>query len=209
MVRAATSSRPFEPGTTGWTVHDLDDPAIEREWFKGRYEIVEGVLTKMPPAYFAGGNALFNLLFLIKLHLRDRHLSGRFATELDVVVDEARVAVSDAAMLTPADEARQAEAAKQARRRDSRRTRILVPPTLIIESISPGHEHHDLRTKKQWYAEFEVPNYWILDGYVQTLQCLILEPDGYRVDASGRKSQRVRPSLFPGLVISLREIWDS
>lgn len=54
MTPTGTSSRPFEPGTTGWTVHDLDDPEIERQWFEGRYEIVEGVLTKMPPAYFTG-----------------------------------------------------------------------------------------------------------------------------------------------------------
>lgn len=66
MSRAATSSRPFEPGTTGWTVHDLDDPEIERQWFQGRYEIVEGVLTKIPPAYFAGGNVLFNVMHRIK-----------------------------------------------------------------------------------------------------------------------------------------------
>lgn len=51
MSSAPTSSagskadKPFEPGTTGWTAADLDDPRIEREWFRGRYEIVEGVLT--------------------------------------------------------------------------------------------------------------------------------------------------------------------
>ena len=59
---ADTSSKPFEPGTTGWTASDLDDPAIEREWFRGRYEIVEGVLTKMPPAYFTGGDEPYEKL---------------------------------------------------------------------------------------------------------------------------------------------------
>src|SRR5205807_4689890 len=127
---------------------------IERKWFRGRYEIVEGVLTTMPAAYFAVGNAVFNLLFQLKSHLRERQLPGRFATEVDVVVDEARVARSDAVMLTPEDEARQAKAAAEDRRPDPRRTRILVPPMLIIESVSPGHEQHDLRTKRKWYAEF-------------------------------------------------------
>ena len=45
-----TTSRKFRPGTTGWTAGDLDDPAIEATWERGRYEIVEGVLTKLPPA---------------------------------------------------------------------------------------------------------------------------------------------------------------
>src|SRR5947209_20627581 len=103
MTQAGTSSRPFEPGTTGWTVHDLDDPEIERQWFQGRYEIVEGVLTKMPPAYFAGGNALFNVMHRLKNHLGARGIFARFSTEVDVVLDDVRVARSDAVMLSVKD----------------------------------------------------------------------------------------------------------
>src|SRR5438552_13014544 len=91
------SSKPFEPGTTGWTASDLDDPAIEREWFRGRYEIVEGVLTKMPPAYFTGGESLFKLVFLIRDHFSKHGPAGSFAPEVDIVIDEPRVAVADAA----------------------------------------------------------------------------------------------------------------
>ncbi|HZL38562.1 MAG TPA: hypothetical protein VFC78_24855 [Tepidisphaeraceae bacterium] len=57
MPLAPTTSRPFIPGTTGWTADDLDDPQIERQWEDGAYEIIEGVLTLMPAAYFAGSNA--------------------------------------------------------------------------------------------------------------------------------------------------------
>jgi hypothetical protein len=49
MTPPALVARPFLPGTTGWTASDLDDPAIERGWIRGSYEIVEGVLTTMPP----------------------------------------------------------------------------------------------------------------------------------------------------------------
>jgi hypothetical protein len=40
----------FEPGTTGWSIDYLDDPEFEPRWCEGRYEISDGVLTKMPPA---------------------------------------------------------------------------------------------------------------------------------------------------------------
>jgi Uma2 family endonuclease len=209
MSSTITSSRPFEPGTTGWTVHDLDDPEIERRWAAGRYEIVEGVLTTMPPAYFVGGNALFNLLYEIKFHLRQSRQPGRFATELDIVVDEDRVARSDAAMLTPQDEARQAEAAKAAApQRDATRVRILVPPTLVIEALSPGHEQHDLKTKKRWYAEFGVPNYWVLDAFKKSLQCMVLDGRSYRTEATAGDDQTVQPGLFPGLMLSLTQVWE-
>lgn len=58
MPRGALSSKPFRPGTTGWSASDLDDPRIEGKWLRGSYEIVEGVLTRMPPAYFIGGESL-------------------------------------------------------------------------------------------------------------------------------------------------------
>jgi hypothetical protein len=47
---AIAQRRKFRLGTTGWTVDDLDDARTERLWLRGRYEIVEGVLTTLPPA---------------------------------------------------------------------------------------------------------------------------------------------------------------
>jgi Uma2 family endonuclease len=202
-----TDSRPFVPGTTGWTAQDLDDPDIEHRWFEGRHEIVEGVLTTMPPAYFVGGETLFRLMSRVALHAGEA--AGSFATEVDIVVDEDRVARADAAFLTPADKQRQRETALAAGRKDLARTRILIPPTLIIECLSPGHEKHDYRTKRRWYAEFGVPNYWLLAPFQRTLQCLVLRDGAYHDDAVGQGNEEVRPSLFPGLVLHLEEIWSA
>jgi len=204
MPLSAAESRPFVPGTTGWAARDLDDPQIERLWFEGRYEIVEGVLTTMPPAYFVGGETLLRLISRVVLHTGEA--AGSFATEVDIVVSEDRVARADAAFLTPADKQRQRDAALAAGRKDLARTRILIPPTLIIECPSPGHESHDHRTKHRWYAEFGVPNYWLLDPFKSTLQCLVLRDSTYHDDTVGRGNDEIRPSLFPGLVLRLGEI---
>ena len=208
MTLPATMTRRFEPGTTGWTASDLDDPATEREWVKGRHEIVEGVLTTMPPAYFAGGNALINLVALLKAYSKDRGLRFGLAAEGEIVIDEFRVLRADAVLLTPEDQRRQARAVKLAGRPDPKRTRILVPPTLVIESVSPGHESHDRRTKKAWYAEFGVPHYWLVDAYEQTLECFKLDEAKYRVDAKGKGNQIVKRVAFEGLVIPLKDVWE-
>ena len=92
--------------------------------------------------------------------------------------------------------------------RDPERTRILVPPTLVIESLSPGHEAHDRRTKRKWYAEFGVPNYWLFDPFARSMECLMLESGTYRVDRHARGDDELRPSLFPGLVVPLGEVWS-
>jgi hypothetical protein len=54
LLMSVVKSKPFCPGTTGWTASDLDDPRIEAKWEWGRYEIINGVLTRMPAAYFGG-----------------------------------------------------------------------------------------------------------------------------------------------------------
>ncbi|HET6249006.1 MAG TPA: Uma2 family endonuclease [Tepidisphaeraceae bacterium] len=207
MPSSLTESRPFEPGTTGWTASDLDDPEIERQWFEGRYEIVEGVLTKMAPAYFVGGEALYRLMYFITTHIGMK--AGSFATEVDIVIDEDRVVRSDAAFLTPEQKRLQKQAALAAGRADPKRTRILIPPLLIVECISPGHERYDEHTKRRWYAEFGVASYWILDPFKQTLKCLSLANGVYLDDALGKAAEEVRPSLFPGLILRLGEIWDN
>ncbi|HEX8525261.1 MAG TPA: Uma2 family endonuclease [Tepidisphaeraceae bacterium] len=200
-------SKAFEVGTTGWTAADLDDPAIEREWFLHRYEIVEGVLTKMAAAYFAGSRALGRLRRQLEQYFEQQGAAGDFAPEADIVLSESRVIRADEAFLTAEDQARQDEASSRAGKADLARTRILVPPTLIIESVSPGHEQHDYRTKRRWYAEFGVGNYWILNAAAQTLVCLVLEEGVYRTDFEAKGAEMVRPPAFPGLEINLASLW--
>jgi len=76
VVVRSPSSRLLVPGTTGWSVQDLDDPQIERQWENAHYEIIEGVLTEMAPAYYDGGAALANLEQLILDFVRNTKLRG-------------------------------------------------------------------------------------------------------------------------------------
>jgi Uma2 family endonuclease len=134
-------------------------------------------------------------------------LAGDFVTGVDFVLGPRRVARVDVAFLTPEDRQRQERANAERGRRKLKYGRLLIPPTLVIESVSQGHEAHDEETKLQWYEQFGVPNYWMLNAYTKTLRCLVLEGGKYRTDQEGRDDGEVRPSLFRGLVISLKELW--
>jgi len=207
-MTTAVEHREFKPGTTGWTVDDLDDPEIEKFWLQGRFEIVEGVLTQMAPAYFDGGSALEELLFVLRSHVEAKKLGGKFATEVDVILGKRRLPIVDAVYLSDSDLQKQKNAhAATGKRKQLKYGRILIPPTLIIESLSQGHEAHDRETKRRWYAEAGVPNYWLLDAMERTLECLILDGPDYRVDQSGKDDAELRPAMFPGLVIPLAKIW--
>jgi len=203
----AASTRPFEPGTTGWSVADLDDPQIERLWVEGAYEIVDGVLAKMPPADYDGSLPLARLVSQLWRWQDETSTPGDFGTGVDVVIDLRRLAVADCVWLTPEDQARQRRANAESGDPRVKFGRLLIPPALVIESVSMGHESHDRETKRRWYAEFGIPNYWILDAYQRTLDCLVLDGNAYRVDAAGRDKETVRPTVFVGLEITLASLW--
>jgi len=101
--------------------------------------------------------------------------AGDFATDAEIIIDAARVLRAGWRHYSHRKMSRAGSAAKAARPEGRDRTRILVPPTLVIESVSPGHEAHDRQTKKRWYAEFGVPSYWVLDAFARSLECYRLE----------------------------------
>jgi hypothetical protein len=207
-MTTATTHRDFVPGTTGWSVDDLDDPEIERLWLEGRYEIVEGVLTVIPAAYYDGGMALKRLIKIVENHTVLIGMGDGFSIEVDVVLNRRRLPRIDAVFLSP-DEQRRQKAAQAARgkRKSLKYGRILVRPMLVIESLSIGYESHDRETKRAWYAEAGIPNYWLLNAQERSLECLVLDGGEYRTDQSGRADAELRPSTFPGLVIPLKALW--
>ena len=203
----ANDQKEFKVGTTGWTASDLDDPRIERLWESGHHEIINGVLTEMPAAYFDSGVKLMRLQGELFLHTRMNHISGEFCPECDIIIDEDRVVVADMVWISAADIARFKRTAFEAGRSSIERTRVLIPPTLIIESVSYGHERHDRKTKYDWYAEFGVGHYWIFDTLKRTLDCYDLEKGAYKLAANSVGDGSIAVPLFDGLTISMADIW--
>src|SRR5882762_7339495 len=135
MVVATPTLKPFIPGTSGWTASDLNSPKVQREWARGRYQIIEGVLSIMPPAYLPHGASLFAVLAIIRGHLKQNKITATLATEVDLILAPKRVVVADAVVMTPQDHKRQASAIRAVPKPKHGQVRILVPPTLIIESV--------------------------------------------------------------------------
>ena len=199
----------FEPGTGCLSADDLDNPDLEAIWVAGRYQIIEGVLTRMAPAYFTGGGSLIELIVLLHAYFASQNTQVRFANEAELVLGERRVLRADAAMMTRDDRQRQNDAAKKLGRKNLERTRLLVPPTLVIESISPGHEYEDMELKWRMYAEFGVPNYWVINAFTRSLICHRLLDAQYVIDCQGRESDEIKPNAFPNLVILLGTLWET
>ncbi len=196
-----------QAGTMGWTVADVDDPAINAMLSRGRYEILNGVLTVMPPAYLYSGAAADNLKFVLKAHLQSQRLACVTAGEVDIGVTADQVVRADGVAIWGADLPRFQSLQFPPPRIHWSEHVLTLPPTLVIEAVSQGHEAHDRHTKRRWYAGFGVQHYWIVDGLRRTLDCLSLDGSEYREDGSGSGAEVVRPPSLAGLGIPLATVW--
>jgi Uma2 family endonuclease len=207
VTTAHAQHRILEPGTSGWTASDLDDPQIAVQWDHGRFEIINGVLKIMPPADFDHGEVVFELLTIARGHLRDQGIACRVSTEVDLIVDEDDVLRVDGMLVTEPEIESQKRVLVELKRDRGGLGRIRVAPKLVIESVSSGHERHDRLTKRRIYAGFGIPNYWIVDRMRRSLECLVLSGNGYLEDVVGQESAELAPSAFAGLKIPLAQLW--
>jgi len=185
----------------------LDDPEISAIWELGRYEIVDGVLAVMPPAYFRGGSVIVRLQFALNSYFESRGIPADYAGEPDIAISEFRVLRADCGVVAGTDLLKFQAMKFPDPNTDWRDHALVIPPTIAIESISRGHEKHDRVTKRKWYAEFGVRNYWIVDAYARSLECLTLVGDIYEVDATGWEDDVIRSTVFEGLEIDLKKVW--
>ncbi len=197
----------LKPGTMGWSIADLEDPTTYALWADGRFEIHDGVLVAMPATYYYGGACAQNLVLILAPHLKGLGLRPTFAPEGDIQVLPDRVVRGDTVGIWGDDRPRFDALRFPPPRTHWSEHALTVPPTMVIESVSQGHEAHDRQTKRRWYAAFGVRHYWIVDGLRRTLDCLLLEGGEYRDEVSGREDDVVSPGSLAGLVISLADVW--
>ncbi len=199
----------LRPGAAGWSAADLLDPGTCAAYAAGRFEIHHAVLTQMPASHFYGGACAMNVVFAARDHFKAAGIRHAIAPEPDIQVRPDLVVRADFAVAL-ADDLDRIKAQRFARGpQDWRRQIITLPPTLVVESVSPGHAADDRVNKRRWYADLGVPNYWIVDALARRLDALRLAPDGtYADDAAGRNADTVRPSAFPGLQIALADAWE-
>ncbi len=79
-------------------------------------------------------------------------------------------------------------------------------PDLAVEIVSPGRGRYDRVQKLTWYQSIGVPEYWIIDPDERSLQRFVLVEGDWRFK-SFADDDVFRPETFPGLEISLAELW--
>ncbi|MCE2501283.1 MAG: Uma2 family endonuclease [Dehalococcoidia bacterium] len=85
-------------------------------------------------------------------------------------------------------------------------------PDLVVEILSPSNSANDLAVKRELYARYGIPEYWILDPVGETVLALT-EPvinDGigeYTAEARHQIGDTLTTDRIPGLSIAVADIF--
>jgi Uma2 family endonuclease len=161
-----------------------------------RYEIIDGDLLATPSPVTKHQRASINLVFLIESYLRSRPLGELFAAPFDVLLDSHTIVVPD--LVYVRNENRNVLTDKN----------IQGAPDLVIEILSPSTARVDRVLKLRKFADRGVAHYWIVDPAAETLEALEWAEGSYRVVFASDIKGVFEPSLFPGLRIPIRDLFQ-
>lgn len=160
-----------------------------------RYELIDGDLQVSPSPSKAHQWVVSQFLGFLWSHVRAHGLGMIFSAPLDVILTDHDVVEPDLLYLT----------AEQVARGPNRA--VDEPPTLAIEVLSPSTAERDRTAKRVLYERAGVPHYWLVDPLDRRFEAYELRDGRYVLVASLTGDATFEPVLFPGLTISLAEVW--
>ena len=160
-----------------------------------RYEIHDGELSVTPapnPRHQRLVGALYRILHA---HVRSHGLGEVFLSPLDVILSDIAIVRPDVVYLE-----RSRAGAVSSRG-------IEGAATLAVEILSPWTAAIDRQRKRQLYARYGVPFYWIVDPDARSVEAQALGPQGYA--QAGRLAGEERAALPPlgDLVLDAAALW--
>ena len=85
---------------------------------------------------------------------------------------------------------------------------LYEPCLLVIEIVSPTCRSVDTVEKRQEYAQFGIPEYWIVDFLLGTFSVLRLVNGSY-IEKVYREGDRIVSDIFPSMSLSMNQVMAS
>ncbi|MBI4749706.1 MAG: Uma2 family endonuclease [Acidobacteria bacterium] len=87
--------------------------------------------------------------------------------------------------------------------------KITGSPNLVIEIISPGADNalRDREIKRQLYAKYHVPEYWIFDPETQSIEVYRLKRKSLHLVSHLKDEDTLKSPLFPGFEVPARQFF--
>jgi Uma2 family endonuclease len=160
-----------------------------------RYELHEGELSVTPAPSPRHQLVIGNLHLLLAQHVRSCQLGQVFLSPIDCILSDITVVQPDLLYLDPT------------RLHLVSARGIEGPPTLVVEILSPSTAGTDRSTKRQLYAKYGVPYYWIVDPEARTIEVHVLSEGRYQLAARAFGPEPVSLPPFPDLAFVPASLW--
>lgn len=155
-----------------------------------RWEIVDGEAYVNPAPNVRHQRIVGRLFMALATHVEQHGGGEAFVSPFDVVMSDHDIVQPDVLYLADADAHQLTEPNLQGR------------PTLAIEVLSDPR--HDRVPKRQLYARFGVPEYWIVDPVARSAEVYRLAAGGtYPEPELYEPGDQLTTPLLPGLVIDV------
>jgi len=82
------------------------------------------------------------------------------------------------------------------------------PCLLVVEIVSPTCRSVDTVEKREEYAQFGIPEYWIVDFLLGTFSVLSLVNGSY-IEKVYREGDRIVTNIFPSISLSMSQVMAS
>jgi Uma2 family endonuclease len=160
-----------------------------------RYELHDGELSMIPAPGTRHQRAIGALHVLLRAHVEAHRLGEVFLSPVDCILSDTTVVQPDLVYLDPTRAHLVTERA------------IEGPPTLVVEILSPSTTRIDRVRKRELYAQYGIPYYWIVDPVAGTLEAYGLSEDLYSLLARTSGTGAVALPPFPDLTFAPASLW--
>jgi Uma2 family endonuclease len=176
------------------TVADLDLMPDD----DNRYELFEGEVFVSRAPGLPHQRILTNLLILLELHLKE-HPVAKVWPNPGVIFDNFNAAIPDIVVVS-----------KEHIEAIASGDKVTGAPDLAIEIVSPGaeNERRDRTVKRQAYSKFGVGEYWVVDGYRQTLEVYRLEQGQLTLVTTLANNDQLTTPLLPAFTCLISQVFE-
>jgi Uma2 family endonuclease len=161
-----------------------------------RRELFDGELVVTPSPNVSHQTLLGRLHSVLNAHVTSRRLGAVWFAPIDVVFDPENVCVPDLIFVS------------NARREAVAEKHLVAAPDLVVEILSPSTRTRDLTRKKDLYARFGVPHYWVFDPRARTFASFERDAAGnYVARVAAQDPATVRAAPFVDLALDLAALF--
>lgn len=161
-----------------------------------RYEVMDGVLLMSPSPSLPHQKAVKWLSFYLTQFVDLAGLGMTLSAPFDVELAFDRIVQPDVLVLLGDSVGKLTT------------SRLIGAPDLVVEVASPGTAAYDRLKKLDAYAQAGVPEYWIVNPEMQTVELLVLFPDKYHSYGAFTGNDTLPSRLLPHLPVIVEQFFS-